>query len=998
MNARNSVEKVANAFSSLVSNPNAEKALDSVQDVEKIMVALDHSKQPQFREIFDKGIRIGELFKDPEDIKRILVNELGVFTEAMVDDLLEAKLNMFEILSWTGYVNLKGIACNGTLLSSYIIFPHKTDISEMAQSLCNLNSSLIPNITEMVQQQLNMARILKKVSSLLEPYEWAQGIGDLGKMIETLLKMPTAEKFLKNMAGLNNLPKLMRELVSTLQTLGQVNLSSSTEVIEFFDTFLKLFANNQPIAYWELIKSGLPMMEQVYQSHKIQVNFDSSDMDLNFGSLFADQSQLQEFLSSLNFNSNLSAAIQKQMLDVEKLTNILTLYSNVPFSTFLCQTPGIRSFLKEPQHFGEFHAANLTLQEILCNNPKHLSEINKLANVSKLQQIINDHTVQQTVFDFLDDVNQVVNRSRTIPPEVNHFLNTITQAKISKIVNPLMMLANGSSNFTNGLKIMEYFYDKVRTLSGFDQAMVTAEKFVQLSSTMLKAAKDLPNYLKFSSNNSLSFAYNRLHRFGPNVTQSVLTELINPETIKDFLENSHNVSNVLCQENLWSTGADPSQNEPISFCTKQDVRAVEEVLSKLSLDKLNTLFQEFSVTLSACVDYFANPQHGHRQKRDVTDIVEKADSIETIPTVSVSDSSHSNLVNLTALIEGLVSIYESLTEILKQTNMTWANVFLDSSPDNLKFLTKTPLGEHYMISSFAAYVLEWGPKLENSTVWLYIGPILKGSHVMIEKMNLQFEKLKVLGVDPSRSFSQLVDLLSFMLQYGPDFLPGIFNIIENPQMLNKLKSDSSDIVGMLCYDQQIFQLLQLPADVPLDQFQSIVCGSNLTLLIMHITSMTEVPLQVHQWLKSTEAVSLNWNKFITDSKLWVHTLPTIFSPEEMRRMMTMLMQLPSSEIDRLKYSLSVILFNMRNQLLSGDIFIESGIAVAKFLDEAPLLPNEIKKQMRHYFFIFDIYLDVTMEFISLSKENKTTMVPSAQILIDYLNQSMAVPKDRKSVV
>ena len=61
-------------------------------------------------------------------------------------------------------MDLKGIACNGTLLKSYIIFPHKTNISEMSESLCNIDSAMIPNITAMVQEQLNMGRILKKVS------------------------------------------------------------------------------------------------------------------------------------------------------------------------------------------------------------------------------------------------------------------------------------------------------------------------------------------------------------------------------------------------------------------------------------------------------------------------------------------------------------------------------------------------------------------------------------------------------------------------------------------------------------------------------------------------------------------------------------------------------------------------------------------------------------------------------------------------------------------
>ena len=89
----------------------------------------------------------------------------------------------------------------------------------------------------------------------------------------------------------------------------------------------------------------------------------------------------------------------------------------------------------------------------------------------------------------------------------------------------------------------------------------------------------------------------------------------------------------------------------------------------------------------------------NRQKRDVRDIMAINGISGAISTESSSSSAiSSNPANLTILIEGMVSIYQSLIEILQQSNMSWARVFLDSSPDNLKFLLKTPLNEHYIIS------------------------------------------------------------------------------------------------------------------------------------------------------------------------------------------------------------------------------------------------------------------------------------------------------------
>lgn len=92
-------------------------------------------------------------------------------------------------------------------------------------------------------------------------------------------------------------------------------------------------------------------------------------------------------------------------------------------------------------------------------------------------------------------------------------------------------------------------------------------------------------------------------------------------------------------------------------------------------------FQEFSSALSKL---FAS----NRQKRD------------TYNSTSVHDSQvvSTNPATVSLLIQGLDSIYQSVREILKQSNMSWAKVFLDSSLDNLQFLMKAPLNEHYMIS------------------------------------------------------------------------------------------------------------------------------------------------------------------------------------------------------------------------------------------------------------------------------------------------------------
>ena len=86
-----------------------------------------------------------------------------------------------------------------------------------------------------------------------------------------------------------------------------------------------------------------------------------------------------------------------------------------------------------------------------------------------------------------------------------------------------------------------------------------------------------------------------------------------------------------------------------------------------------------------------------RQKRDLRDLVAATNLERNVPTLN-SVEQEPTPANLTVLIQGLDSIYQSLTKLLNESNMSWAKVFVETSPDNLKFLMKAPMDDHYIIS------------------------------------------------------------------------------------------------------------------------------------------------------------------------------------------------------------------------------------------------------------------------------------------------------------
>lgn len=63
----------------------------------------------------------------------------------------------------TGSIDFKGIACNPDELLSYLVFPSATNVTLVSESLCGINDTMVGNITDFLQRQLDIAAIIRIV-------------------------------------------------------------------------------------------------------------------------------------------------------------------------------------------------------------------------------------------------------------------------------------------------------------------------------------------------------------------------------------------------------------------------------------------------------------------------------------------------------------------------------------------------------------------------------------------------------------------------------------------------------------------------------------------------------------------------------------------------------------------------------------------------------------------------------------------------------------------
>ncbi|XP_076450764.1 uncharacterized protein LOC143286815 isoform X2 [Babylonia areolata] len=209
----------------------------------------------------DNVTSLSRYFRDPDKVKRALVQDYG-FSQDAVDALLDSQVNISAVLELAGYPDLKAVACDPERLALYLYFPEGTDVVRVSRVLCDMNESRIPEITRLLQDNLNVAEVIHLLgvfedlkARLSQDYTWANGLRDVADMLDLVMSMDGMMQLVKELGSIQELPDILRSLpewILALQSSHPTVIQPLEDLIASVDPLVsETFPNN---SLWASLK------------------------------------------------------------------------------------------------------------------------------------------------------------------------------------------------------------------------------------------------------------------------------------------------------------------------------------------------------------------------------------------------------------------------------------------------------------------------------------------------------------------------------------------------------------------------------------------------------------------------------------------------------------------------------------------------------------------------------------------------------------------------
>ncbi|XP_074647739.1 uncharacterized protein LOC141903514 [Tubulanus polymorphus] len=272
---------------------------------------------------------VSSLVKDPEVIRKYLVETERVMSDLMAKALLDATINMEGLLNLTGNIDFKGIVCNSTRFGKYLLFKDESTQASIADQLCRLNSSKIPEIVDYVQKQIDVAKIMKIIAHMAElggNYTISKGFNDLADIIALGNQVSDA-----NMPNLNHLAKWIKDVgqfVERSVNVSKTDFAGLGFILQTLDPIIQKFSPDSPT--WNETRKIMSLANKLmkwYSQESVRV----PTMQLTFGNMFGKSIKLQEFLKkTLQMTTDSIVAMGTATLNLQKFKAVLDVIDNSP--------------------------------------------------------------------------------------------------------------------------------------------------------------------------------------------------------------------------------------------------------------------------------------------------------------------------------------------------------------------------------------------------------------------------------------------------------------------------------------------------------------------------------------------------------------------------------------------------------------------------------------------------------------------------------------------
>ncbi|XP_063992095.1 ATP-binding cassette sub-family A member 13-like isoform X2 [Diachasmimorpha longicaudata] len=246
-------------FQSLLPNETILSAVKSLPHSVKFLRSMaEILTKPEIKQLFDRGLRLGDLFTNHQVLKSTLIKELPGVREDFIDDLFDTSIKLYYLMESFGSSNIDGVVCTPSSLREFLIVPREENLIEISSALCHLDAAQVPLILQKLTDHLDFAGLLEIVSRVMAKFHDYDFITDITRSITTVLNLETVIKhvpeYLKLREWIPNVLALFRDT-----NFRRIDLSFINRTI---DTLEPIFASDRN---WPVVRSGLSKLNSLLE-------------------------------------------------------------------------------------------------------------------------------------------------------------------------------------------------------------------------------------------------------------------------------------------------------------------------------------------------------------------------------------------------------------------------------------------------------------------------------------------------------------------------------------------------------------------------------------------------------------------------------------------------------------------------------------------------------------------------------------------------------------
>ncbi|XP_076641439.1 lipid droplet defective [Halictus rubicundus] len=187
--------------------------------------------KPEIKALFDRGIRLGDLFNNHEEIKRVLREQMPDARQGLVDDLFDSSIKLVYLIEAFGTSNVGDVICSPESLKKYLVLPTEKDYVQVSKILCDIDSETIPSILENLSKHLDFSGMLEMVDRVMAKFRDYDIFVDLRRTMETILDLESSKKYIPKYLRIQQwLPKMI--MMFKTVTFKEIDLTFVNKTLE----------------------------------------------------------------------------------------------------------------------------------------------------------------------------------------------------------------------------------------------------------------------------------------------------------------------------------------------------------------------------------------------------------------------------------------------------------------------------------------------------------------------------------------------------------------------------------------------------------------------------------------------------------------------------------------------------------------------------------------------------------------------------------------------